>query len=81
MTKSAIPVHVCDRCKTRQELRNSHEEYNWAEFWAAQANGPIWFGSQKRCDKTLDLCPRCIDELRDWFKAPSVPRQGRGSNG
>jgi hypothetical protein len=56
--------------------------YGWGEFWAAQCNGPIWFGSQKKNEKTLDLCPDCMFALRDWFNKPSIPPhdQTRGSD-
>ena len=69
MSKSNIAVYTCERCKTVEEIRNSAFGYAWGEFWAAQSNGPIWFGSQKRNDKTLDLCPKCMGELKDWFNA------------
>jgi hypothetical protein len=67
MSKSKIDVYSCERCKTAQELRQPHQTYDWGEFWAAQCNGPIWFGSQKKNDRTLDLCPGCMASLKVWF--------------
>lgn len=69
MSKNNIPVYTCERCKTTEELRHSHQMYQWGEFWAAMCNGPIWFGSQKKNDATLDLCPRCMGELKTWFNS------------
>jgi len=67
VSKANIPAYTCDRCKETKELRISCETYDWGEFWAAQVNGPIWFGSQKKNDKTLDLCPKCLASLKVWF--------------
>lgn len=68
MSKTNIPVYTCERCKTTEELRQTAQMYQWGELWAAMCNGPVWFGSQKRNEKTVDLCPKCMNELSAWFR-------------
>ena len=79
MSKANIPVYTCERCNTTEELRQTSLIYGWGEFWAAQCNGPIWFGSMKKNEKTLDLCPRCMGELKTWFSnLPDTSGVGEG---
>ena len=70
MSKSAITVMTCDRCKDREEIRVEHRAYTWGRINAAQYNGPKWIGS---IDGKIfkDLCPNCMSGLMRWWEKAS----------
>lgn len=74
MSITSLPIHTCDRCGNKEELRQAERGYVWGKLLAAQANGPFRIGSYD--GKSVfpaggkDLCPNCLQSLEQWWNNP-----------
>lgn len=70
MTRQNFQIYTCDRCGYKEEIKNSHQEYDWGWIVANQINGPFRIGGDIKVKK--DLCPKCVKALEKWWRTSEV---------
>lgn len=79
MAKRSTVTMTCDRCGGSDEILQPHDQWYWGIAAYVQWNGLLnthrsW---PTRSEDAKDLCPACMKELDNWWRAGAPEEQYR----